>query len=35
VTVRRPRIGKVIGRLGVEDVRRLNTALAFVLGLAD
>jgi mRNA interferase MazF len=35
VTVRRPRIAKVIGQLGVEDVRRLNTALAFVLGLAD
>ncbi len=35
VTVRRQRIAKVIGQLSVEDVRRLNTALAFVLGLAD
>lgn len=35
VTVRRTRIAKVIGQLGVADVRRLNTALAFVLGLAD
>ena len=35
VTVRRERIGQTIGRLGVEEVRRLNAALAFVMGLAD
>lgn len=35
VTVRRERIGKTIGRLGAEDLRRLNAALAFVMGLAD
>ena len=35
VTVRRERIGQMIGRLGAEDVGRLNIALAFVMGLAD
>lgn len=35
VTVRRERIGRTIGRLRDEDVRRLNIALAFVMGLAD
>ena len=35
VTVRRERIGRKIGRLGSEDLARLNAALAFVLGLAD
>lgn len=35
VTVRRERIGRKIGRLGNEDMARLGTALAFVLGLAD
>jgi mRNA interferase MazF len=35
VTVRRARIGQQIGRLGRPDVARLNTALAFVMGLAD
>lgn len=35
VTVRRERIGQKIGRLGNEDMARLGTALAFVLGLAD
>jgi mRNA interferase MazF len=35
VTVRRERIGQTIGRLDAEDVRRLNAALAFVMGLAD
>jgi mRNA interferase MazF len=34
-TVRRERIGQVIGRLTGEDMGRLNTALAFVMGLAD
>jgi mRNA interferase MazF len=35
VTIRRDRVGQSIGRLGVEDLARLNVALAFVLGLAD
>jgi mRNA interferase MazF len=35
VTVRRERVGRSIGRLGVADVARLNVALAFVMGLAD
>ncbi len=35
VTIRRARIGKTIGRLGAEDVKRVNVALAFVMGLAD
>ena len=35
VTVRRERIGQQIGRLGAEDLARLNVALAFVMGLAD
>jgi len=35
VTVRRERVGQMIGRLGADDVERLNIALAFVMGLAD
>jgi mRNA interferase MazF len=35
VTVRRERVGKRIGRLEEADITRLNSALAFVLGLAD
>jgi len=35
VTIRRERVGQVIGKLASDDVRRLNTALAFVMGLAD
>ncbi len=35
VTIRRERIGRRIGRLGGEEIARLNAALAFVLGLAD
>jgi len=35
VTIRRERIGQKIGRLGSQDMVRLNAALAFVLGLAD
>ncbi|HVC56183.1 MAG TPA: type II toxin-antitoxin system PemK/MazF family toxin [Stellaceae bacterium] len=35
VTVRRERIGQRIGRLGADDMARLNAALAFVMGLAD
>jgi len=34
VTVRRARVGQYIGRLTSEDIARLNTALAFVMGLA-
>jgi mRNA interferase MazF len=35
VTVRRGRIRQLIGRLDRGDIRRLNVALAFVMGLAD
>lgn len=35
VTIRRERIGQTIGRLNAADMARLNTALAFVMGLAD
>ncbi len=35
VTVRRERIGQLIGRLSDADIGRLNIALAFVMGLAD
>lgn len=35
VTVRRGRIGRILGRLDAADIRRLNAALAFVIGLAD
>lgn len=35
VTVRRERIGQLIGRLDSKEMARLNVALAFVLGLAD
>lgn len=35
VTIRRDRIGQAIGRLDTDDVRRLDIALAFVMGLAD
>jgi len=35
VTVRRERIRQTIGQLAAEDVRQLNVALAFVMGLAD
>ncbi len=35
VTIRRERIGRRIGALGSEDIARLNSALAFVMGLAD
>jgi mRNA interferase MazF len=35
VAVRRERVGQRIGRLDVADIARLNTALAFVMGLAD
>jgi len=35
VTVRRERIGQLVGRLTNADIGRLNIALAFVMGLAD
>jgi mRNA interferase MazF len=35
VTIRRERIGRKIGRLDSQDMTRLNSALGFVLGLAD
>lgn len=35
VTVRRERIGQLVGRLSDADIGRLNIALAFVMGLAD
>jgi mRNA interferase MazF len=35
VTIRRERVGRLIGHLGVADMARLNVALAFVMGLAD
>jgi mRNA interferase MazF len=35
VTVRRERIGRLIGCLGAADMARVNVALAFVMGLAD
>jgi mRNA interferase MazF len=35
VTVRRERIGQLVGRLAQADIGRLNIALAFVIGLAD
>jgi mRNA interferase MazF len=35
VTIRRERIGKVIGRLDDAEMGRLDTVLAFVMGLSD
>jgi mRNA interferase MazF len=35
ITVRRERIRQTIGHLGSQDMARLATGLAFVLGLAD
>lgn len=35
VTIRRERVGKLIGYLEEKDVARLNIALAFIMGLAD
>jgi mRNA interferase MazF len=35
VTIRRERIGKRIGQLGLADMARPRCALAFVMGLAD
>ncbi len=35
VTIRRERIGRLVGHLADKDIARLNIALAFVMGLAD
>lgn len=35
VTVRRERIGQVIGKLTTDEVVKLDAAVAFVMGLAD
>jgi mRNA interferase MazF len=35
VTVRRERVGQVIGHLTPDEVAKLDTAVAFVMGLAD
>jgi mRNA interferase MazF len=35
LTVRRHRVGAVIGKLSEEDLQRLNTALTLALGLSD
>ena len=35
VTIRRERIGQIIGHLTTDEVLRLDVALAFVMGLAD
>ncbi len=35
VTIRRTRVGRHIGKLDVADLARVNTALAFVVGLSD
>jgi mRNA interferase MazF len=35
VTIRRERIGENIGQLTVDDIARLDVAIAFVMGLAD
>jgi mRNA interferase MazF len=35
VTILRTRVGSEIGRLNLDDMTRLNSALAFVMGLSD
>ena len=35
VTIRRDRVGSLSGQLDDPDIARLNSALAFVMGLAD
>src|ERR1700720_422518 len=35
VTIRRERIGQCIGGLNMEELARVNVALAFVMGLAE
>ncbi|MBF0332448.1 MAG: type II toxin-antitoxin system PemK/MazF family toxin [Alphaproteobacteria bacterium] len=34
-TIRRDRVGRLIGRLTADEIARLDIALAFVMGLAD
>ena len=34
-TIRRERVGRMVGHLDDKDIARLNIALAFVIGLAD
>jgi mRNA interferase MazF len=35
VTIRRERVGRLIGQIGAADMARVSAALAFVMGLAD
>lgn len=35
VTIRRERVGQVIGHLASDDIVKLDAAVAFVMGLAD
>lgn len=35
VTIRRERVGAVIGQLDRTDIARINVALAFVMGMGD
>jgi mRNA interferase MazF len=35
VTIRRGKVGQLVGQLDSEDMARVNVALAFVMGLAD
>ena len=35
VTIRRDRVGQVIGRLNATQMAQVNTAIALVMGLAD
>ena len=35
VTIRRARVGRRLGYLEEKDIARINSALAFVMGLAD
>jgi mRNA interferase MazF len=35
ITVRKERVGSIIGHLDQTDIQRLNAALAFALGLSD
>jgi mRNA interferase MazF len=35
VTIRRERVGQLVGHLDDADMERVNVALAFVMGLAD
>jgi mRNA interferase MazF len=35
VTIRRERIGQLVGHLEGTDMSRVNIAIAFIMGLAD